>query len=511
MRATYSILFIVLILALIGCTLLAKRSDRPCRRGVMWLDISLILPLAGSLIRLVTENRTAALIGHYFHYIGIDIALVSLVSFTNTYCQGIGDGNRERKPTVMYLMLTADMIQLFLNPFFGHAFGIEPVSSEGAVYYKLVPYAGQVVHRVVDYFIFFCVLLIYIIAAKKTPKVYRERFTVLLFSLAAAALLQGYYIIAKSTYDRSVIGYSVIGLIVFYFAVIYRPLRLLDSMLSNIISDMSDAFYIFDPSGKCIWANDQGCKLVGFSKKNYEDITAKLVEMFGDYDAPADQFGKKSIGEGDNIRFYTLEDKLVKDDNGQPNGSYLRIQDVTEEELEIKVRDEQIGQISQEAYKDALTGVGNKAAYNNRISELNAQIAAGLTEFAVVMADMNNLKQINDEYGHKAGDLYIRGCCHMICEAFKHSPIFRIGGDEFAVIVQGQDYDERLERLKTLRSEFERSFEQQDTDPWLRCSAAVGMAEHAFDDNSFELVFKRADKAMYEDKKQFKEKYGITR
>ena len=112
MRATYSILFIVLILALIGCTLLAKRSDRPCRRGVMWLDISLILPLAGSLIRLVTENRTAALIGHYFHYIGIDIVLVALVSFTNTYCQGIGDGNGERKPTVMYLMLTADMIQL---------------------------------------------------------------------------------------------------------------------------------------------------------------------------------------------------------------------------------------------------------------------------------------------------------------------------------------------------------------------------------------------------------------
>ena len=498
-----------MILVLCCCTALAKQSSRPSRRAVIWLEVSLILPLAGSLIRLLSEDRTIAYVGHYLHYIGLDIVLIALVNFTDSYCQGIGNG--ERKPTVMYLLLTADMVQLLLNPFFGHAFGVEAVSSEGAIYYKLVPHAGQIGHRIVDYFIFVCVLLIYIIAFKKTPRVYRERFSVLLVSLTMAALLQGYYIIAKSTYDRSVLGYAMIGLIVFYYAIIYRPLRLLDSMLSNIISDLSDAFYIFDPNGKCIWANEQGCKLVGFSGKNYDQITEKLIQIFGDYNKPAGHFSGIAVGEGENMRFYSIEDKLVKDQNGHPNGSYLRVQDVTEEEREIKVRDEQIGQISQEAYKDALTGVGNKSAYNNMISKLNLSIAEGPTEFAVVMADMNSLKQINDVYGHKAGDFYIKGCCRMICETFKRSPIFRIGGDEFAVILQGHDYEERYERVKTLRSEFERTFVQQDTDPWLRYSAAVGMAEHASDDNSFELVFKRADKAMYEDKKQFKSKYGITR
>ena len=57
----------------------------------------------------------------------------------------------------------------------------------------------------------------------------------------------------------------------------------------------------------------------------------------------------------------------------------------------------------------------------------------------------------------------------------------------------------------------EKTYTQKDADPWEQCSASLGMAEPAFDDNTVELVFKRADRAMYEDKKQFKEKHGSYR
>ena len=127
------------------------------------------------------------------------------------------------------------------------------------------------------------------------------------------------------------------------------------------------------------------------------------------------------------------------------------------------------------------------------------------------MIDMNNLKQINDDFGHKAGDLYIKGCCRLICEAFKHSPVFRIGGDEFVAVLQGQDYENRSEIAEKLRSNFAEAFAQQELDPWLRYSAAVGVAEYTDEDNSFEQVFKRADQMMYEEKKQFKQKYGSYR
>ena len=62
------------------------------------------------------------------------------------------------------------------------------------------------------------------------------------------------------------------------------------------------------------------------------------------------------------------------------------------------------------------------------------------TTFAVAVFDINDLKQVNDLYGHQAGDKYIKDGCAIICNTFKHSPVFRIGGDEFAVVIQGSDY-----------------------------------------------------------------------
>ena len=184
---------------------------------------------------------------------------------------------------------------------------------------------------------------------------------------------------------------------------------------------------------------------------------------------------------------------------------------LSQAKTDIKVKDEQIGQISQEAYLDSLTGVGSKAAYDQYVSELNERIAMGFGEFAIVMVDMNDLKRINDEHGHKAGDSYIKGCCHLICETFKHSPVFRIGGDEFVVILTGQEYNERTDHVELLRSAYRSAFENESAEPWERYSAAVGIAEHASDDNSYELVFKRADAAMYEEKKKYKKMYGSYR
>lgn len=184
---------------------------------------------------------------------------------------------------------------------------------------------------------------------------------------------------------------------------------------------------------------------------------------------------------------------------------YLR--DMQQARHDLKDKDEQIGQLSIESYTDALTGVGNKAAYIKKADELNSQMKEADAEFAIVMVDLNNLKYINDEYGHRAGDAYIKGCCHMMCEAFKHSPVFRVGGDEFVAVLIGHDYENRWAIVDQLKSDYEDSY-NKGTDPWLKYSAAVGLAENASGDDSVEFVFKRADERMYENKAQIKKKHG---
>ena len=177
-------------------------------------------------------------------------------------------------------------------------------------------------------------------------------------------------------------------------------------------------------------------------------------------------------------------------------------------QIEIEDKDKQIDQLSIKTYKDALTGVGNKAAYIKKADDLNKSIAQGNAEFALVRADINNLKQINDDDGHRAGDAYIKGCCDMICDAFKHSPVFRIGGDEFITVLQGKDYADRKTLINKLRTEYEKTSANDAVDPWLRFSAAVGIAEYASDDNTVEFVFKRADQLMYKNKAAFKKEHG---
>ena len=183
-------------------------------------------------------------------------------------------------------------------------------------------------------------------------------------------------------------------------------------------------------------------------------------------------------------------------------------EDKKKAQIEIEDRDKQIGQLSIETYKDALTGVGNKAAYLKEAGALTKSIEQGGAEFALVIVDINNLKKMNDDYGHRAGDAYIKGCCDMICDAFVNSPVFRIGGDEFIVVLREKDYADRKKLTETLRERYKETYANADAEPWQRYSAAVGIAEHAFDDNSVDLVFKRADEKMYEDKAAFKAAHG---
>ncbi len=150
---------------------------------------------------------------------------------------------------------------------------------------------------------------------------------------------------------------------------------------------------------------------------------------------------------------------------------------------------------------DQLTGVRNKNAFHEYSETLNKKIKRqkGL-QFAVILCDMNNLKLINDTQGHSFGDESIQRTSRMICNIFLHSPVFRIGGDEFIIIVDGQDYEKRDTLLKALRDE-SKANKLSRSGPVI----ASGMAVYDSDaDTSFSQVFERADKLMYQNKHEIK-------
>ena len=165
-----------------------------------------------------------------------------------------------------------------------------------------------------------------------------------------------------------------------------------------------------------------------------------------------------------------------------------------------KENDEALGVVQNMAYRDQLTGVKSKHAYAEKEESMNLRIKQSLVaEFAIVVCDVNGLKQINDTLGHKAGDEYIKTACMMICKLFKHSPVFRIGGDEFVVVMEGEDYANRLHLMAELESMVENNNKVGGV------VVAAGLTDYDSSvDTSFRQVFDRADSIMYLRKKELK-------
>ena len=157
---------------------------------------------------------------------------------------------------------------------------------------------------------------------------------------------------------------------------------------------------------------------------------------------------------------------------------------------------------------DPMTGVKSKHAYLVSEKKYDEAIENGsVGKFAVVVCDVNGLKKINDTLGHKAGDEYIRNACKLVCDIFQHSPVYRVGGDEFVVIMTGRDYLIRKELLLALHDRSVANISKE--------GAAVvsgGLSSYIpGEDHSFHEVFERADKLMYEEKQLLKGLGSITR
>ena len=159
-------------------------------------------------------------------------------------------------------------------------------------------------------------------------------------------------------------------------------------------------------------------------------------------------------------------------------------------------REQEYARILQMANQDALTGFKSKHAFAEAEHKLDRDISAGVAlPFALAVCDVNGLKHINDTYGHQVGDAFIKRACFVICEVFRHSEVYRIGGDEFAVLITDADYTNRAQLLERMQR-YNQSAGKEDA------AIACGMAD--FDpeeDSAVSIVLHRADKAMYDNKK----------
>lgn len=141
------------------------------------------------------------------------------------------------------------------------------------------------------------------------------------------------------------------------------------------------------------------------------------------------------------------------------------------------------------AYTDALCRIGNRTAF-----QMGQQATAGAPRLCYVILDLNGLKQINDNLGHSVGDFLIHTAARLIEETFADSgKCYRIGGDEFAVICT--ELDEQ--GVQSVLNRLELAVNQRNRNQEIPLSLAWGYAMRKTPEDTVDVLFHRADEAMY--------------
>ena len=176
-------------------------------------------------------------------------------------------------------------------------------------------------------------------------------------------------------------------------------------------------------------------------------------------------------------------------------------QEEFERRLQIEqIQEAEISSARQLAFKDPLTGVKSKAAYQEDALGIDNRKEKGLLDnFGVIVFDVNDLKKTNDTKGHDEGDKIIQAASKIICQTFKHSPVYRIGGDEFAVFLMGDDYKNRVSLITSFNQQIEKNKEKGQV--VVSCGLADLNEEKS---ENYAGLFAIADSRMYQRKKQLK-------
>ena len=483
MRIFFTILFAFLIIALLYCAHKARRSGKELGIPVMHMLLALIPPIVGNMIIIASTDEIVSTVGYYIYFLGMDLVVMVLLQFSMVFC---AVPCNKKVSAAITAIVALDVLQILSNPFIGRTFTVEEIEAYGAPYFRLIPFMGQTFHRIVDYAIIAAVLMIFIVKIRRSPRVYTERYAVILGVMIVTLIWETLYIFSRTPLDRSMVGFGVFGLLVFYFSLYHKPFLLLDRMLAAMASDIPDALFCFDINGKCIWVNKRGIELAEAAGNNFEYAASRLESMMGDFhDMEDHKPEQRTAGSGEDAKSYVMERRSVTDEKGRYVGAFLSVRDNTREQKTLKHE-------IYNATHDALTHLYNRAGYDLLVQNLDMDTTL------MLLIDLDKFKEVNDEHGHETGDRVLKKVARTMEKHFRSNDyICRVGGDEFVVLMvkTGRNqYDQLRKRIRAINKTLS---DTSDGLPAITVSAGVASGDKANDPAG---LFNCADHALYDTK-----------
>lgn len=433
----------ILVVFMAVCIVKMGRIKKEIVNTMRFLFVVAILTVLCNIAAVLAVQGTEyfAMLMHGLYFALTDWLVVALFYFAKHYT-----GYFEKNKTVIRLFSLAsiaDTVSLLANLYFKHIFycewtEIHQGSLEYSCYAVHTQMPGYLSHILIVYSMALFVIGVFFVKARKTIKLYRRKYDVILYSFVIILGVNILYRFVNIAIDISVIFYVLLAIAIGYFGLLYIPKGLTVRLLSFSVKDMSMGILCFDLQGNCIYVNDMAKRLFGQEQcKGYEffeNYYADWLEEQGDEELVDTTWREQQI-EGEKISYYETKFKRLLDDDGNFVGAYFSIVDMTEE----------ITKYERELYRathDELTGIYNRAGFMEQTHMVLENDPD--TKRCIMCVDVKDFKLYNEMFGVKAGDKLLIKIAGIMRKEYSENIVYgRLSGDRFAVCMPVDRFDEQ--------------------------------------------------------------------
>jgi diguanylate cyclase len=246
-------------------------------------------------------------------------------------------------------------------------------------------------------------------------------------------------------------------------------------------------------------------------ESEFKDIIDILTKAMVSIDTENQEYNEKILAQGERIEKITLLDDIKKIKQAMIQ-EIEQMRAIVEEKqihdckkLEILAKqvdtlNVQLNEARKESVTDGLTGVNNRKSFDRYISELVEKNTVSNRPFSLLMLDIDNFKQVNDNYGHQTGDRVILAVIGKCRQSIRGEDFLaRYGGEEFVVILPGASLKNAVKKAKHICQTIATtrySLDDVQGNPTLSVTVSIGVAAYQKADTRASVV-ERADKALY--------------